>query len=343
MSVFKRLSGFVAVVALGAAMTLPVLDAADARQGGSMGSRGSRTYQAPSSTTTAPNASAPIQRSTTPYNQQGAASTAAASRGGLFGGGFAGNLMRGLLIGGLVGMLFGGGLGGLSGFLGLLLQAALLAGVVMLAMRFFANRRQPAPAGAPMARDNQGGMFGGGAPNGSSGNGSSGLGGMGGLGGGLGGALGGLGGGRGPAPVNAPPRVKDELGIKPADFDAFEKTLSDVQAAFSREDRSALANLVTPEVLGYLEEELRANAERGLRNQVSDVKLLQGDLSEAWREGALEYATVAMRYEARDTLRDRTTGALAPGSSDAPSQSVELWTFIRPRGAPWKLSAIQEA
>lgn len=333
MSVFKRLSGFVAVVALGAAMTLPVLDAADARQGGSFGSRGSRTYQAPSSTNTAPSASAPIQRSTTPYNQQGAASTAATRSGGLFGGGFAGNLMRGLLIGGLVGMLFGGGLGGLSGFLGLLLQAALLAGVVMLALRFFANRRQPAPAGGPMTRDNQGGLFSGnagGAPN---------AGGM----GGLGGALGGLGGGRGPAPVNAPPRVKDELGIKPADFDAFEKTLGDVQAAFSREDRAALANLVTPEVLGYLEEELRANAERGLRNQVSDVKLLQGDLSEAWREGALEYATVAMRYEARDTMRDRQTGALAPGSSDVPSQSTEIWTFIRPRGAPWKLSAIQEA
>lgn len=332
MSLFKRLSGFVAVVALGAAMTLPVLDVADARQGGSFGSRGTRTYQAPSSTNTAPSASAPIQRSTTPYSQQGATSTAARS-GGLFGGGFAGNLMRGLLIGGLVGMLFGGGLGGLSGFLGLLLQAALLAGVVMLALRFFANRRQPAPAGGPMARDNQGGLFGGsgGAPN------------QGGMGGALGGALGGLGGGRGPAPVNAPPRVKDELGIKPADFDAFEKTLGDVQAAFSREDRAALANLVTPEVLGYLEEELRANAERGLRNQVSDVKLLQGDLSEAWREGALEYATVAMRYEARDTMRDRRTGALAPGSSDVPSQSTEIWTFIRPRGAPWKLSAIQEA
>lgn len=334
MSVFKRLSGFVAIVALGAAMTLPVLDAADARQGGSFGSRGSRTYQAPSSTNTAPSATAPIQRSTTPYSQQGATSTAAATRsGGLFGGGFAGNLMRGLLIGGLVGMLFGGGLGGLSGFLGLLLQAALLAGVVMLALRFFANRRQPAPAGGPMARDNQGGLFNGpagGPPN------------AGRMGGALGG-LGGLGAGRGPAPVNAPPRVKDELGIKPADFDAFEKALADVQAAFSREDRAALANLVTPEVLGYLEEELRANAERGVRNQVSDVKLLQGDLSEAWREGGLEYATVAMRYEARDTMRDRRTGALAPGSLDVPSQSTEIWTFIRPRGAPWKLSAIQEA
>ncbi len=98
---------------------------------------------------------------------------------------------------------------------------------------------------------------------------------------------------------------------------------------------------MTPEILGYFEEELRANAERGVRNQVNDVKLLQGDLSEAWREGQFEYATVALRYEARDTMRDRTTGALAAGSTDAPSQSTEVWTFIRLRGQPWKLSAIQ--
>ncbi len=155
MSVFKGLTRFAAVLALGLAVTLPMVDHADARQGGSMGSRGSRTYQAPAATNTAPSASQPIQRSATPYNQSAPMATPART-GGLFGNGFGGALMRGLLIGGLVGMLFGGGLGGLSGFLGLLLQVALIAGVVMLALRFFANRRQPAPAGAGygMARDN---------------------------------------------------------------------------------------------------------------------------------------------------------------------------------------------
>ncbi|WP_029006175.1 Tim44 domain-containing protein [Azorhizobium doebereinerae] len=331
MSVFKGLSRFAAVVALGLAVTLPAVDHADARQGGSFGSRGTRTYQAPAATTTAPTASQPIQRSATPYNQTTTAATPART-GGLFGNGFGGALMRGLLIGGLVGMLFGGGLGGFSGFLGLLLQAALLAGVVMLALRFFANRRQPTPAGAGagygMARD--AGPAGGRGP-------TSALGGLGGL-----GSMGGLGGaGAAPQPQRAPSGPKDEIGIKPADFDAFERILGEVQSAFSREDRVKLAELATPEVLGYLEEELRANAERGVRNQVSDVKLLQGDLSEAWREGPLEYATVAMRYQARDTMRDRITGALAQGSTDEIGQSTEVWTFIRPRGAPWKLSAIQ--
>jgi predicted lipid-binding transport protein (Tim44 family) len=41
---------------------------------------------------------------------------------------------------------------------------------------------------------------------------------------------------------------------------------------------------------------LAANASRGLINRVTDVKLLQGDLAEAWREGRTEHATVAMRF-----------------------------------------------
>ena len=43
-------------------------------------------------------------------------------------------------------------------------------------------------------------------------------------------------------------------------------------------------------------------------NQISDVKLLQGDLSEAWREINDDYATVAMRYSLNDKIVDRATG-----------------------------------
>ena len=50
------------------------------------------------------------------------------------------------------------------------------------------------------------------------------------------------------------------------------------------------------------------NASNGDVNQISDVKLLQGDLSEAWREGDKDYATVAMRYGLKDRYVDRATG-----------------------------------
>ncbi|MGU3495344.1 Tim44 domain-containing protein [Xanthobacteraceae bacterium A53D] len=339
MSVFKRLSQFAAIVALGVAMTLPAVDFAEARKGGSMGSRGSRTQMAPAATPTAPTANQPIQRTTTPQAQPGAAANAAqAGRGGMFGAGMGGALMRGLLIGGLVGMLFGGGLGGMAGMLGLLLQIALIGGAIYLAMRFFASRRQqtaaagagagnyarssgPNPNQNGYARDMQGNA------------GATGP--MGGMGAGMGAATGAA------AAQQRPAERKDEIGIKPADFDAFERTLGEVQAAYSREDRNKLGELVTPEMLGYFEQEFRDNAERGVRNQVNDVKLLQGDLAEAWREGQFEYATVAIRYAARDTMRDRHTGALADGSTDELGESTEVWTFIRMRGQPWKLSAIQ--
>lgn len=333
MKIFKRLPAFLGVLMLGAAMTIAAVGEADARQGGGFGSRGTRTYTAPPSTSTAPSTAAPIQRSATPAPaaQAGAANPA---RGGLFGGGFAGSLLRGLAIGGLIGLLLGNGLGGLAGVFGLLLQVGLVALVGFMAYRFFAGRRQPTPAGAGAPFGVNRGMFEGG-PQGQSAPGRSALGGF-----------GGAGGQPGPQPTPYQPapnrRVKDEIGLTGADFDAFETRLKDVQAAFSREDRAALSRLATPEVSAVLGEELDANAARGVRNDVRDVALVQGDLAEAWREDARDYATVAMRYRMIDVMRDRTTGALTPDSREVPQEVTEVWTFVRPRGGEWILSAIQD-
>src|SRR6185312_7372466 len=96
--------------------------------GGSSGSRGSRTFSAPPTTRTAPNAAQPMQRSIT----QPGVNTPAAAGGGFFnrpGMGMLGGLAAGFLGAGLLGMLFGGGLfsglGGLSSIIGLLLQVVL--------------------------------------------------------------------------------------------------------------------------------------------------------------------------------------------------------------------------
>ena len=76
-------------------------------------------------------------------------------------------------------------------------------------------------------------------------------------------------------------------------------------------------------------------------NKVSNVKLLQGDLAEAWREGDTDYATVAMRYSLVDKTIERTSGRLVEGS-DQPQEVTDVWTFVRPRGGKWELSAIQQ-
>jgi predicted lipid-binding transport protein (Tim44 family) len=90
---------------------------------------------------------------------------------------------------------------------------------------------------------------------------------------------------------------------------------------------------------------LADNRRRGVVNRVSDVKLLQGDLSEAWRENADDYASVAMRFSMDDVLEDAVTGKPAPGSVGR-TEATEVWTFRRPAGSgpdSWKLSAIQQA
>jgi predicted lipid-binding transport protein (Tim44 family) len=308
---------FLAALAVAAVCALVIGDA-DARPRASFGSRGTKTFSAPPPTATAPNAASPITRSMT---QPGATTTAArppvTQPGGFFGRGLAGGLLGGLLGAGLIGMLFGGGffsgIAGLASFFGLLLQVGLIVVVGMLIFRWWQRRSQPQPAyaGAPGAMNSP----------------RTALGGLGGF--------GGFGGGGAPAPAVEP------LEIAREDFDTFEKLLGEIQTAYGREDLAALRAHLTPEMLSYYAEELSENASRGVVNQISDVKLLQGDLAEAWREGDKEYASVAMRYSLRDRYVDRATGRTADGS-DAPQDATEVWTFMRTQGGSWLLSAIQQ-
>ena len=140
---------------------------------------------------------------------------------------------------------------------------------------------------------------------------------------------------------NAPAAPAGEpLTLDKPDYDAFEQLLADIQAAYSAEDLSALRGKATPEMVSYFAEELADNASRGVINRVTDVKLLQGDLSEAWREGAHEYATVAMHFALTDTTVERASGRTVEGGQ--PGEVTELWTFMRARGGVWLLSAIQQ-
>lgn len=348
MSLFRKRT-LLAALAVAGALSLVAADHAEARRGGSIGSRGTRTYQAPAATPTAPGTAAPVQRSTTPQAAPTAAQRppAAAARPSMFGSGFGGALMRGLLIGGVIGLLMGQGLGGLAGMLGLLLQVGLAVLAVMLVMRLLRGAR-PAPAAAgagagpaPGTFARQGPLSGSAPVSGSSPRPAPAAGRS---------AIPGVGAARGPsvAPVaataSAAPARSVEIGIAPADFDAFERLLGTIQSAYSREDQGTLMEHTTTEMFGHLSDELRENAERGQRNEVSDVKLLQGDLAESWREGTRDYATVAMRYGARDVMVDRASGRVVSGDTAGPGESTEVWTFVREgQAGAWKLSAIQGA
>jgi predicted lipid-binding transport protein (Tim44 family) len=129
------------------------------------------------------------------------------------------------------------------------------------------------------------------------------------------------------------------------DFNVFEQRLSEVQLSYGRNDVDALGRVVTPEMLSYFAKELHENRQKGLRNEIGEPKLLQGDLSETWREANAEYATVAMRYSLYDVTVDGQ-GRVVEGSRTTPVEATEVWTFVRPvNGRPdqWELSAIQQA
>jgi predicted lipid-binding transport protein (Tim44 family) len=299
----------IALVAIAAAFVLVAADA-NARAGGgfSGGSRGTRTFSAPPVTRTAPNAAAPIQRTVTQPNNAGTVGQAP-GRPGFFGGGMLGGLAAGFIGAGLFGLLFGHGFfGGMAGFasvLGLLLQVVLIVIVARLLFAWWQRRNSPAPAYAA-AHPVTSHSF-------------SRLGGMFGTG----------------APAGEP------LTIGKSDYDAFERLLGDVQTAYSAEDISALRQKVTPEMLSYFSEQFAENASRGVVNKIDQVRLEQGDLAEAWREGAVEYATVAMRFSLTERMVDRASGRTVEGGD--PGEVTELWTFMRARGGEWLLSAIQQA
>lgn len=322
----RRTARFLTALAAAAFVLAPAL--AEAAPGGrsSSGSRGARTYQAPPPTNTAPQPARPMERTATQPSAPatagapGAAARPAAAPGGFFARNpMMAGLMGGLLGAGIFGLLAGGGffsgLGSLAGIMGFLLQLALIAGIVFLAMALFRRfRQQPAPAGMPnaMMREQQ--------PDPRQG------------------AMGGMGGGM----ARGASRPVDEVGIQGADFQAFERSLIEINAAWSREDVAALSRLATPEMVQFFRDDYAALAERGWKNETRDVKLEQGDLAEAWSEGPRDYATVAMRMSLVDWTRDVKTGAITEGDPNARTEQTELWTFVRVQGGPWVLSAIQQ-
>ena len=306
-------------LALMAAVAFQVSQA-DARIGGgsSFGSRGSRTFSAPPSTPTAPGQAAPMNRT---FSQPGAPSPIGTAASPSRFGGFGSMLVGGLLGAGLFGLLSGAGLfGGLSGFasiIGLLLQVALIGGAIWFVMGFFRRRNQPQYAGAgasPFATRTA-------APN----------------------------------PMEAGNRAwtgggsaqnaSGPIEIKQEDYQAFEKLLTTIQAAYGREDVNALGAFTTPEMLSYLSGDLAENKRKGVHNEVSDAKFIQGDLSEAWTENGSDYATVAMKYTIIDAMVEIATGRVVSGDRTTPQEVVELWTFRRDHRymtQGWQLSAIQQ-
>lgn len=306
--------------------------AADARagMGSSMGSRGSRTWSAPPQTSVAPSWTRPMDRSMTPRTPSYSSPSYSAPAAGnsfsrpAFGGSarpsfamrhpFLTGLAGGFLGAGLFGMLSGHGFfsgfsGGGGSFFGFLLQVLIVAFIINLIIKFWRKRS---------SNDTSSGS--GAGPFGAAGGGASPF--------------------SGPQPQQAP---SQEVTLTNEDYSAFQHLLMNVQAAWSAQDMMSLQRMATPEMVSYFNNQLSELTSRGARNIISDVQFLRGDLSEAWREGTITYATVALQYSAIDVTTD-SMGNVLDGSKTERQTVTELWTFLRADGrGNWILSAIQQA
>lgn len=320
----RILSGLLVVLL---ALSLSAEAWARAGKSGSMGSRGSRTYDRPieRSITPAPGPQPGLTQpgTTQPmYNPNAvrpaapaaaAAAPAMAQQPGFF--------QRNPIMGGIMGGLIGAGIGSMlfgsnsamaaasdaapmASMFGTLLQIALIGGLIYLAMRLFRRKAQTA-------------------------------------------------GGMGQAPTYqreamtasssaSAQRVAKEFEVSEDDQSHFGRIIERVQKAWSEGNPVALRQLVTPEVAGWIGEDLARDQANGLRNVVEDVTLLKGEISETWRENGMDYATAIITFSARDYMVRLSDNEVVEGDPRHPVEATEAWTFVRGTGGTWILSAIEQ-
>ena len=143
------------------------------------------------------------------------------------------------------------------------------------------------------------------------------------------------------------PAATVETEITSADKAAFQQLLVDIQTAWGKQDLPELRRLVTPEMLEYFSTGLAEQTSQDIANHVEDVVLQRAEVRESWTEEAAQYATVMLHWNARDytvslTKQRGESGYLIEGSEEKPTESSEVWTFMRYQNGKWLLSAIQQ-
>lgn len=312
-------AGLFAVIGL----TQIVLESlADARAGGgfSSGSRGSRSYQAPSRPT---QPSAP-QREAMPQQAQQPSPMMPQSGGFMRGLGTAvlGGFLGSMLFSGLAGAGgFGGGLGG-SGFG--MMEILLFGGLAyFLYRKYRASQAAAAPGyGSMQYQDTQ---YQAPTP---------------------------------PSYSNNPP-VQESLPLNGIDYrsltmmdrsftpEQFLKSAQDsffkIQGAWNKQDSAALRELCGAELMKSWEDEIAQLRSRGQKNRMDNIALRESEITEVWTETGADFITVRLHANLLDyTVDDK--GAVVSGSDSNAVQFEEFWTFTRPVGPnAWKLTAVQQA
>jgi predicted lipid-binding transport protein (Tim44 family) len=291
-----------------------------ARAGGgrSGGSRGSRSFSAPK--TTSPGASQFQKSAPAPSSGfMNRPSTGSPFLRGLAGG-MVGGLLGSMLFGGMghAGMGGGGGLGGSGiGFLEIILIGAL----IFIVFRFIRSRKineqnqsrfsgqspppyqQPESYAAPVQSQEQ--------------DVESGI-----------------------SHIQSMDQTFDPLAFKDWVQDLFFK----IQAAWGNQDLSPVHASLTDQMRGVFQQDLDDMKAGNRINRLENIAVRSVDITEAWQEEGKDFITILFYANLLDYTADKTTGAVISGSKTEPVKFKEFWTFTRPVGGrgSWQLSAIQQ-
>jgi len=320
----KRWIAKIFTIAFAVSLVAAAYQEADARAGGgrSFGSRGARTYKAPSRTVN-PSPSSPQTAPASP--QQPFPQAQPQRQGGSFLRGLAGGVVGGLLGGmlfrslGLAGPGAGGGIG--------IFDILLIGGILYLIYRFVASRRRESAQTAGGAQQSwrqaetvelppQQYGFG--------------------------------------QPAQATPVDETSFGLAHVrqmdgafDENRFKETAQDVffrvQGAWTRRDLAPVADLLTQEMQVTFRQQIDELKAAGSINRLENIAVREVDITEAWQEEGKDYLTVRFLASILDYTTDEA-GKVVAGSDTEPVKFEEYWTFSRPVGPnQWKLSAIQQA
>lgn len=294
-----------------------------ARAGGgsSSGSRGSRSFSAPS--TPAPRQTPSPSQGIRPntgrpgYSAPGAGTTRSPFWSGIAGG-LAGGFLGSMLFGGFGhASPYGGGFGG-SGIS--LFEIVVIGALIYFGMKWFRRRRtEQAAYYEDVSASQQQPYYG------------------------------------AQQAAYAPPEVDEvERGLDEIrrydpsfDLEAFKENVEDmffrIQAAWMNRSLSGAENLLSPEMTAYFLSEFSRMKQEGRINRLENIAVRKVEPSEAWQESGQDYITVLFTANLLDYTVDEQTGAVVAGDKLNPVKFQEFWTFCRDVGGrQWQLSGINQ-